>query len=321
MSSRPTIRLSQAALFLCSASAAFAIAQTAPPAAPVRDVVETHFGVEVHDPYRYMDDAKNPEVAAWMKAQADYAREVLDRVPQRAKLLSEVETYGDAAAARTYNVQVNNDHIYYYKRLASENLPKLYVRKGVGGTERLLVDPEAIKGPEGKHYAIDWFAPSLDNKYVAYGLSLGGSEQSVLHVKEVATGKETGDLIDRANFGPPGWTSDHRLLYNRLQKLAPGAPPTEKYVDSRVYLHTLGSDPEKDVAVLGPGVTPGISIDRAAISLAGTVPGSRHAVGLVINGVQREITLYTATLRSIGAGKPEWKKVVDPSDEVTDSER
>ena len=153
-------------------------------------------------------------------------------MPQRAKLLSEVETYGDAAPARTYNVQVINDHTYYYKRLASENIPKLYVRKGTGGSERLLVDPEAIKGPEGKHYAIDWFAPSLDNKYVAYGLSLGGSEQSVLHVKDVATGKETGDRIDRANFGPPGWTSDHRLLYNRLQKLAPGAPPTEKYVDS-----------------------------------------------------------------------------------------
>ncbi len=65
-------------------------------------------------------------------------------------------------------------------------------------------------------------------------------------------------------------------------------------------------------------MTPGISIDRAAISLAATVPGSRHAVGLVFNGVQREITIYTATLRSIGAGKPEWKKVVDPSDEVTD---
>jgi len=318
MSSRPTTRLAKATLLLCLASAAFAIAQTAPPVAPVRDVVETHFGVEVHDPYRYMEDVKNPEVIAWMKAQADYTREVLDHVPQRAKLLTEVETYGDAAAARTSNVQVNSDHVYYYKRLASENIPKLYVRKGTSGAERLLVDPEAIKGPEGKHYAIDWFAPSLDNKYVAYGLSLGGSEQSVLHVKEVATGKETGDLIDRANFGPPGWTSDHRLLYNRLQKLAPGAPPTEKYVDSRVYLHTLGSNPEKDVAVLGPGVTPSISIDRAAIPLAGTVPGSRHAVGLVINGVQREIALYTATLRSIGAGKPEWRKIVDPSDEVTD---
>ena len=299
--------------------AASALAQTKPPVAVVKDVVNSYFGVEVHDPYRYLEDAKSPEVAAFMRTQADYARDVIAHVPQRAKLLSEVQKYGDAAAARTSGVQVNSDHIFYYKRLANENIPKLYVRRGMGGKERVLVDPEAVQGPAGKHYAIDWFSPSLDNKYVAYGLSLGGSEQSVLHVKEIATGKETGDQIDRANFGASGWTGDHLLLYNRLQKMAPDAPPTEKYVNSRVYLHRLGSDPETDVAVLGPGVTPGVTIDPAAIPFASTVHGSRYAVGVVINGVQRELTIYTATLASISAGKPDWKKVIDPSDEVTDS--
>jgi prolyl oligopeptidase len=319
MSWRLPIPLSQVAVLLGAFTAAVATAQTQPPAAPIRDVVDTHFSAEVHDPYRYMEDSKNPEVMAWMKAQADYTRGVIDRIPQRTTLLSEVQKYGDAAAARTTGPQVNNDHIYYYKRLANENIPKLYVRKGIRGKERLLVDPEAIASPEGKHYAIDWFSPSLDNKYVAYGLSLGGSEQSVLHVKDVATGQETGDLIDRTNFGSPGWTSDHRLLYNRLQKMGPGAAPTEKYVNSRVYLHTLGTDPEKDIAILGPGVTPSVTIDPAALSFAATVPGSRHAIGVIVNGVQREVAIYTATLASIGAGKPDWKKVVDPSDEVTDS--
>ena len=320
MQSHRLIRVARpAALLFFALSATVAIAQKKPPVAPVRDVVDTHFGVAVHDPYRYMEDAKNPEVASWMKAQADYARGLLDRVPQRATLLAEVQKYGDAAAARTGGAQLNGDHIYYYKRLANENIPKLYVRKGIAGKEWLLVDPEAIANADGKHSAIDWFAPSLDNKYIAYGLSLGGSEQSVLHVKEVATGKETGDLIDRANFGPPGWTSDHRLLYNRLQKMVPGAPPTDKYINSRVYLHTLGSDPDRDVAILGPDVTPGIAIDPAANPFAGTVPGSRHAIGFVINGVQRELTIYTASLASLAAGKPDWKKVIDPSDEVTDS--
>lgn len=296
-----------------------ALAQTKPPVAPVRPVTDTYFGVTVADPYRYLEDLKNPDVVAWMKGQADYTRGVLDRVPQRSTLLAEVRKYGDASAARTSDVRINGDHVYYYKRRANENIPKLYVRQGLRGSERLLVDPEAEPGPADKHYAIDWFAPSPDNRYLAYGLSLGGSEQSVLHVKEVATGKETGDLIDRANFGPPGWTTDHRLLYNRLQKLAPGAAPAEKYVNSRVYLHALGTDPEKDVAVLGPGVASGIAIDPAAIPFAGTVPGSRHAIGVVVNGVQRELTIYVATLESLGKGQPEWKRIVEPGDDVTDS--
>ena len=318
MSLRRSIPFPRATALLCAVTATVATAQTKPPVAPVKDVTDTYFGVAVADPYRYMEDIKNPDVGAWMKAQADYTRRVLDQIPQRSVLLAEVQKYGDAAAARTRGTQVNGDHIYYYKRLASDNIPKLYVRKGIGGKERLLADPEAMKGPESQHYAIDWFSPSPDNKYIAYGLSLGGSEQSVLHVKDVATGKETGDLIDRANFGPPGWTSDNRLLYNRLQKLAPDAPPAEKYVNSRVYLHPLGSDPEKDVAILGPGVAPGVTIDPASIPSAGTIPGSRHAVGVVANGVEREQTIYVATIESLAAGKPDWKKVVDPSDDVTD---
>ena len=317
MSFRPVSLLRPAGVLLAFSMAAV-WAQPAPPVAPVRNVTDTYFGVAIADPYRYMESMKDPEVAAWMKAQADYTRGVLDRIPQRAKLLSEVQKYGDAAAARTTGTQVNGDHLYYYKRRANENIPKLYVRKGIDGNEQLLVDPEAMKGADGQHYAIDWFSPSFDNKYIAYGLSLGGSEQSVLHVKEVATGKETGDVIDRANFGPSGWTSDNRLLYNRLQKLAPDAPATEKYVNSRVYLHTLGSDPEKDVAILGPGVAPGVTVDPAAIPFAGTVPGSRHALGVVLNGTQREQTIYVATLDSLAAGKPDWKKVVDPNDDVTD---
>jgi prolyl oligopeptidase len=315
---RRSIPFPRATALLCALTATVATAQTKPPVAPVKDITDTYFGVAVADPYRYMEDIKNPDVGAWMKAQADYTRRVLDQIPQRSVLLAEVQKYGDAAAARTRGTQVNGDHIYYYKRLASDNIPKLYVRKGIGGKERLLADPEAMKGPESQHYAIDWFSPSPDNKYIAYGLSLGGSEQSVLHVKDVATGKETGDLIDRANFGPPGWTSDNRLLYNRLQKLAPDAPPAEKYVNSRVYLHPLGSDPEKDVAILGPGVAPGVTIDPASIPSAGTIPGSRHAVGVVANGVEREQTIYVATIESLAAGKPDWKKVVDPSDDVTD---
>src|SRR6185436_13043966 len=126
--------------------------------------------------------------------------------------------------ARVSGVQVNNGYYYYLKRRANENIAKLYVRVSLAANERLLVDPEAMKAKGGQHFAIDYFAPSFDNRYVAYGISQGGSEDSVLHVIDVATGKETGEAIDRAQFGPPAWTEDNKLVYNRLQQLAPDAP-------------------------------------------------------------------------------------------------
>ncbi len=62
-------------------------AQDAPPKAAVHEVTDTYFGTKIVDPYRWMEDAKSPETAAWMKAQSDYSRAYLDRLPMRAQLL------------------------------------------------------------------------------------------------------------------------------------------------------------------------------------------------------------------------------------------
>ena len=294
-------------------------AQTLPPAAPVRTVTDTYFGTSVPDPYRYLEDMKSPDVAAWMKAQADFTRATLDRVPGRGALLKRIGELGDAVPARVSGVQVNGTHYYYLKRLAAENVPRLYVRAGLNGKERLLIDPQAVTRARGAHFAIDYYAPSFDNKYLAYGVSPGGSEESVLHVIEVATGKETGEAIDRAQFGPPSWTDDNRLIYNRLAKLAPDAPRSEKYLGSRAYIHAIGSDPERDRAVLGAGVVSDMALDPLATPVVFTSPGAPYVIGIVGNGNQREFSLYAAPVASLAQGVPAWRRVAGLDDEVTDA--
>jgi prolyl oligopeptidase len=308
-------RRAAAAAVLCLI--AVAMAQAKPPAAPVKNVADTYFGTVVNDPYRYMEDMKSPEVAEWMKAQADYTREALAKIPQRDTVLREVTTFGDAAAARVTSVQITGNNVYYLKRKADENIAKLYAREGFAGNERLLVDPDKLPAPEGKHYAVDYFAASPDNRYIAYGISIGGSEESVLHVIDLATGKETGDVIDRANFGSPSWLPDGRLLYNRLQKLAANAPVTEKYVNSRVYVHALGANPDEDAPLLGAGLAPGIPVEPAEIPIAANPIGSKYVIGLIINGVQNEFKLYVAPLAALAGDKTPWVKVVDNADDVT----
>ncbi|HEY7944686.1 MAG TPA: prolyl oligopeptidase family serine peptidase [Casimicrobiaceae bacterium] len=300
-----------------SCLATLALAQPAPPVAPVRNVTDTYFGTTVDDPYRYMEDLKNPEVATWMKAQADYTKATLARIPQRDTLLDEVTTFGDAAPARVSSVQISGEDFYYLKRKADENIAKLYVRRAAGGNERLLVDPEKLPAPEGKHNAIDYFAPSPDNKYLAYGVSVGGSEESVLRVVEVASGKETGDVIDRANFGSPSWLAGDSLIYNRLQKLAPNAPVADKYVNSRAYVHVLGRNPDEDTPILGAGLAPAVAIEAPEIPIVLHPVGSKYAIGLVINGVQRELKLYVSPVASLAGDKTPWVKIVDTADDVT----
>ncbi|MEP6998367.1 MAG: prolyl oligopeptidase family serine peptidase [Betaproteobacteria bacterium] len=306
-----------AALLVCFAASA-AFGQAKPPAPPGQPASDTYYGTTVADPMRALEDLTNPDVAAWMKAQADATRSTLDRIPQRAAILKEVQRYGDDAAARVTGVQPNNGDYYYLKRFASDNTLKLYMREGTKGKERLLVDPDKRAGSPGSHYAIDYFQPSPDNKYIAYGISEGGSEESVLHVLETATGKDTADAIDRANFASPSWLPDGQLMYSRLQKLGPGMPVTEKYLNQRAYLHRLGSNPDNDAALFGAGVVPGIALEPVENVAAGYVPGSSYVFALIVNGVQREAKLYAAPLASLAGDKTPWRKVVDYSDGVTD---
>ena len=99
-----------------------------PQVAPVKPVTTDYFGTKVSDPYRYFENLKDPEVESWMRAQADYTRRVLHRIPGRATLLDEIQRYGDAASARVVDVDRVGDHIYYQKLPAKAEVPKLYVR-------------------------------------------------------------------------------------------------------------------------------------------------------------------------------------------------
>jgi prolyl oligopeptidase len=309
------LRLALPVLLLASLPAS---AQDKPPVPPVRPVTDTIFGKTVTDPYRYFEDLKDPEVAAWMKAQADYAKKTLDRIPGRDALLKEVQQYGDAAAARIFGVQVVGDKIYYEKRLANENLPKLYVRDGFNGKERLLLDPDAVKTPGVSHYALDFYVPSPDNKHLAYGVSPSGSEESVIHVLDVATGKPTSDVIDRAHYSSVSWLPDGRMLYSRLQKLPPDAPVTDKFQNQRTFVHTLGNNPDEDPVVFGAGVAPDIKVTPVEGTSVVHTPGSPYLLALANNGVQREFRAWVVPITALAGAKTPWTPVFDTSDDVTD---
>jgi prolyl oligopeptidase len=116
----------------------------APPVAPVRDVVEDYYGTKVADPYRYMENLKDAEVDAWFKAQNDYTRSVLAKIPGRAKLLASIRAL-DQSVPRVFADRLPGDAFLIWKRLPNEDTGKMYLRNGVNGSDRLLVDPEKIK--------------------------------------------------------------------------------------------------------------------------------------------------------------------------------
>jgi prolyl oligopeptidase len=294
-------------------------AQTPPGAFPPSNVPATYFGTVVDDPYRALEDVANPDVAAWAKANADYARATLDSLPGYKALRTRVAELDEATAAVVGFVRLDGKgNVYFTRRAAAANTFKLYRRDGKGA-ETLLVDPDDWQKSSGRPHAINYFTPSPDGELVAFGISALGSEQASIYVMESATRRQLGEPIDRAQYPGISWRPDSRsFFYFRQQEPKPGMPATEKYQDGRAWLHVVGTSASADTLIAGPSVSKHMPVRRADFVFVKAIPGSRFAIAAVANGVQNEVALYAAPLITVGKPDTPWKRICDFTDKVTE---
>jgi prolyl oligopeptidase len=294
-----------------------------PPVAPVKPVTTDYFGTKVVDPYRYMENLKDPEVLSWMKGQNAYARALLAEIPGREKLLAQIRKF-DQSVPKVRVRRLPGDLYLVMKQLPTENVFKLYLRHGLDGQDKLLVDPENVKlapADQGKgKNVILYFSPSQNDDYVAVGIAPGGAERDTeIHVFETASGHEMSDVVLHAWGGQPSWLPGNRaFVYGRLQELPPGAPVTEIEQKFRAYLHVLGTDSAKDPAVFGYGVSPSIPVKPTDFSMAGVPPDSKYAMGAINTGVSPNSAFYVEPVADLGNTNSAWRKVADFSDDVGD---
>jgi prolyl oligopeptidase len=302
--------------FVLAVAAVYAgVEVPAPP--PPRNVVETHWGVSVDDPYRFLEETGNPEIQKLMRAQADAAQAILDRIPQRDKLLARIkEIEADSPAQIGVVRRDGKGRLFYLRREAKDNQFKLYRRDTPGGADVLMVDPEALGKSTGKPHAIDEFSPSLDGRYLAYSISGAGSEIGTLHVIDTTTLKEAIPSVDRIRGGSPSWLEDGTgFFYDRLAENWESRPRAERYLDNITYLRRI-AEPAKDLPVFGPGLHPEVSIERSAGAFVSKVPGQPLAAAFVYHGVDPNRSLYVAGIDGVLQGTPKWRKVFDQADLV-----
>jgi prolyl oligopeptidase len=292
---------------------------------PVSPVTDDYFGTKVADPYRYLESLNDPEVQSWMKGQNDYTRAALAAISGREQLLTRIREL-DQSVPQVQAGRLPGDLYLLLKMLPGENTRKLYLRRGLNGQDRLLVDPEKITlapADQGKGTnVIDGLAVSNNGGYVALGIEPGGDElHGELHVIDAVTGRESGDVITQvgAEAWMPYWLPDDRsFVYGRLQTLPPGAPAAEVRQKFRSYLHVLGTDPGKDQPVFGYGVVPSINVEPSLIASVRTQPDSRWVLGILNGSTTPNSAYYIEPVTDLGKTNTAWRKVADFSDGVTD---
>jgi prolyl oligopeptidase len=227
----------------------------APPASPKKPVVDEYQGVKVTDDFRWLEKADDPAVKQWSDAQTAYARAQLDAIPFHDAVQARVDKLIRSTSERWSSVIRRGDLTFAVKFEPTKQQPFLVSYKSLDDkkSERVLVDPNAID-PTGKT-AIDFWEVSNDGKLLAASLSKNGSEAGDLHVFDVATAKEVGEVIPHVNNGTAGgsvaFAPDNSGFWYTRYPRGTERPPEDAGFFQQVYFHKFGTKTETDTYELG----------------------------------------------------------------------
>jgi prolyl oligopeptidase len=263
--------MSEGVRVVCLVASLFALAATvyaaddakpAPPIAEKRPLNEMFYGTKIVDNYSWLEDGKSPDTQKWVEAEMAYTRGMLDPLPGREainKRLTELLSIGNISAP-----QIGGKYYFYTRREGVQNQPVLYVREGVAGKDRVLVDANQLAA-DGT-IALDWFQPSENGRYLAYGTSPSGSEMSTLHIVETKTGKLLPDTIERTRAASIAWMPDNSAFYYTRYPKKGDVPAGQEMYNRHVFYHELGTDAAIDPLIFGEGRDPedwpSLSIDN-----------------------------------------------------------
>lgn len=211
------------------------------------DLVEESFGEKVADPYRWLENdvRTDKEVADWVERQNAVTQRYLGALPQRdwfaqrIRGLMNYERFGLPRKA--------GGRYFYMRNSGLQNQSQLFVRKGLNGEPRLLIDPNAW-AKDGAT-ALDAWVPSKNGKMLAYSIQDGGSDWRTIKVLDVATGKDLGDGVKWAKFTNIAWVGNEGFLYSRFPEPKPGAEFQSLNKNQAVYFHRIGTPQSQDVLV------------------------------------------------------------------------
>src|SRR6185312_14761866 len=210
-------------------------------------VVDDVHGVKIPDPYRWLEDASKPEVKAWMSAEDKLARGFLSQLPGRDKLLARFkELYYLESVSPPWH---RAGRYFYMRRHKDKEKAILYWKEGAHGEERVLIDPNTLSADGSTSLGV--WNPSWDGKTLVYGLKPNNSDETILHVMDVATGKVSDvDVIPGGKYAGPSWTPrGDGFYYTWVPPLSDTVTPAERPGYAELRFHALGSDPARDRVV------------------------------------------------------------------------
>jgi prolyl oligopeptidase len=220
-----------------------------PPATKIQPVADTLHGVEIVDNYRWLENGDDPAVLKWEDQQDKYCRDRLSRFPGRERLQSRIEElmkigYIDSPV-------LSGGRYFYKKRDGDAEHAVLLMKRAHDSDPEVIIDPNLFSA-DGTT-ALDWWHPSSDGKFIAYGKSSQGTENSTLFIYDIDRAKTLEDSIPYARAASVAWLGDNSGFYYTRYPDPGTVPDDEVQYHRKVYLHKIGDDYHADALIFGEG--------------------------------------------------------------------
>ncbi len=277
------------------------------------DGADTYFGVTYPDPYRWLENMKDPEVTDWFKKQAEFTDAVLNNLSGRNELLNEIKEL-DKMQPPEIGMERNfqGGRLFYTKRMPGEPVAKFYCRQGINGKEVLLFDPTTFI--KGKLLSIQRTIPSHDGKKVLISYTESGAEVGSIRILDVDKKAFLPEIIFPSWFGPLSWTFDNKAFTYCWQHTADNTDPTFE-LNTKTKLHVLGDDVKNDKDFFSNESYPELNIQPNEFPLAMVTTDSRNYVFGNVANVRQENNLFFAPINQLN-GRIEWKVLCKPGDQL-----
>jgi prolyl oligopeptidase len=284
------------------------------PATPIHPVSDTIFGKVVTDNYRWLENAGNSEVQAWLKEQSDFTNQWLDKIPGRNVLLDEYKKLDLVNTADISYARRNGGRYFYIKTLKGENVGKLYYRQGETGKEILLFDPHVYAKKQSNEITFT-FLPSNDGRKVALSLTDNGKgDIRTIRLLNVDTKTFYPDSLYPVSSAQ-AWTADgNGLIYGELQTTDQLSP--KFFLDIPVKVHRLGSDMKEDKILLSRTTHPDLNINSSDLFFINYSPDYKWLMVELWGGAHEQTRRFFAAASDLEKAQIKWKPLTLPDDQA-----
>jgi prolyl oligopeptidase len=272
------------------------------PETRVVEQVDVYHGVEVADPYRWLEDDRDPEVEAWVAEQNRVTADYLGGIGAVAEFRQRL---GELWDYERHGLPMRRGGRYFFTyNTGLQNQPVLYVSEGLGGDKRVLLDVNELA--EDGSVSLAGYSVSEDGGKLAYGLARAGSDWTEWHVRDVDTGEDLGDHLRWVKFSGAAWRRDGSgFYYSRYDEPSEGEAFSGLNENQKLYFHRLGTGQEEDELTFFDPERP-----RWGYGARVTEDG-RYLLLYVREGTDPNNRLYVKDLENEGG---EWLRLLDEFD-------